>query len=234
MKREKEPKYYRIRVSVLWSTVIVVVLCIWGFYKVANVNNRPIITEYKDTEKIEYGTISSQLKNIDECCLCGNSSRSLMGYYRKFDTVGIIGLNEWYVLDLRLKEYDEKGNELIKDEHSSTLFGNSQGVDYYINSTPSRGMAAATISSDNGMFNEKVIRENLCQMCLDKVVETLETYCEVGAQKEYIPFCIVDFETLELYPLQTPNLGYYVRDYWVDIEHAEEEIKVQVFYLPGY
>ena len=55
---------------------------------------------------MEYGHIDSKLENVDECYLCGNSSESLMGYYSKFDTVGIIGLNEWYVLDLRLKEYE--------------------------------------------------------------------------------------------------------------------------------
>ena len=42
------------------------------------------------------------------------------------------------------------------------------------------------------------------------------------------------FETLKLYPLQKQNRGYFVRDYWVDIEQKEEEIEVQVFYLPRY
>lgn len=232
MRRKKEPKYYRIRASVFWSVVIVVIIvCIYLGGEWNYVNNT---SETVETDWVEYGTIVSQLKNIEECYLCGNSNQSLMGYYRKFDTIGIIGLNEWHVLDLRLKEYDENGNEITQNEHSGTLFGNSQGVDYYINSMPSRGMATATFSSDNGMFDETIICENLCQMCLDKVVETLETYCEVGTQEEYIPFCVVDFETLKLYPLQKQNRGYFVRDYWVDIEQKEEEIEVQVFYLPRY
>ena len=49
-----------------------------------------------------------------------------------------------------------------------------------------------------------------------------------------MPFCVVDFETLELYPLQKHNRGYFVRDYWVDIEQNGEEIEIQVFYLLGY
>lgn len=232
MRRKKEPKYYRIRASVFWGVVIVVIIvCIYLGGEWNYVNNT---SETVETDWVEYGTIVSQLKNIEECYLCGNSNQSLMGYYRKFDTIGIIGLNEWHVLDLRLKEYDENGNEITQNEHSGTLFGNSQGVDYYINSMPSRGMATATFSSDNGMFDETIICENLCQKCLDKVAETLETYCEVGTQEEYIPFCVVDFETLKLYPLQKQNRGYFVRDYWVDIEQKEEEIEVQVFYLPRY
>ena len=50
--------------------------------------------ERVETTHMEYGQIKSKLKNLEECYLCGNSNRSLMGYYRKFDTVGIIGLNE--------------------------------------------------------------------------------------------------------------------------------------------
>lgn len=235
MNRGKGPKYYHIRASIFWSSIVAIgMMCVFVFSLYFYVGTETESIEHKTLERVEYGTIISQLKNSDECYLCGNSNLSLMGYYRKFDTVGIIGLNEWYVLDLRLKEYDENGNEMAQQDHSSTLFGNSQGVDYYVNSTPSRGMATATISSDNGMFDEKIVRQNLCQKCLNKVADTLETYCEVGVKKEYVPFCVVDFDTLKLYPLQTQNLGYFVRDYWIDIEHDEGEIKVQVFYLPGY
>lgn len=235
MNREKEPRYYHIRASIFWSSIVAVgLMCILVFSLNFYVGTETESTEHKTSKRVEYGTIISQLKNSDECYLCGNSNLSLMGYYRKFDTVGIIGLNEWYVLDLRLKEYDENGDEMVQQDHSKTLFGNSQGVDYYVNSTPSRGMATATISSDNGIFDEKIIRQNLCQNCLDKVTDTLETYCEVETQEEYVPFCIVDFETLKLYPLQKQNRGYFVRDYWVDIEQKGEEIEIQVFYLPGY
>ena len=31
-----------------------------------------------------------------------------MDYYRKFDTVGLISLNDWHVLDFQLKAYDER------------------------------------------------------------------------------------------------------------------------------
>lgn len=235
MCKENSSKYYKICTSVFWMIIVAVSVFSILIFKVSSyVGQETELEEQKILERAGYGTINSQLLNGSECYLCGNSSSSLMGYYRKFDTVGIIGLNEGYILDLRLKEYDENGNELVPNEHSSTLFGNSQEVNYYVNSTPSRGMATATISSDNGMFDDTFIRKNLCQECLDKVADTLEIYCEVGAEKQYVPFCVVDFETLELYPLQTQNAGYFVRDYWVDIEHEEEELKIQIFYLPGY
>ena len=70
MRRKKEPKYYRIRASVFWSVVIVVIIvCIYLGGEWNYVNNT---SETVETDWVEYGTIVSQLKNIEECYLCGN------------------------------------------------------------------------------------------------------------------------------------------------------------------
>ena len=45
----------------------------------------------------------------------------MMDYYRKFDTVGLISLNDWYVLDFQLKAYDENGNEIPNKTGSNIL-----------------------------------------------------------------------------------------------------------------
>lgn len=140
-----------------------------------------IYTEEKEKEnyRIEYGKINSKLEEIEECYLCGNADRSLMGYYRKFDTIGIIGLNEWYVLDLRLKDYDEYGNENYDSGSVSMSGGMTQGVQFEVEAVTSRGRSRATISSEEA-FDAKCIENNLCQMCLDKVMFTLERYCKEG------------------------------------------------------
>lgn len=104
-------------------------------------------------------------------------------------------------------------------------------MDYNVDSTPLRGMASATIASTNGMFNKNVIQKNLCQECLDKVTDTLEGYFEKG-KEEYLPFCLVDFDTLDIYPMQKMNIAYSVRDYWIEIEHKDYEIEVNAYYLP--
>ena len=110
MNEEKKIKYYHIRANVFWSVLVVIgILFVGSIFFTVNImarNNEKNANEYVETIRMEYGHIDSKLGNIDECYLCGNASESLMGYYRKFDTVGIVGLNEWYVLDLRLKEYD--------------------------------------------------------------------------------------------------------------------------------
>ena len=224
MESQTRIKYYKIRASVLWLVLILIITVLGMLVLMGN------YIRQEETFYAEYGRIVSELENIENCYLCGNADDSLMGYYRKFDTIGIIGLNEWNILDLRLKEYDSEGN-LVEDYKGSTsLNGNNQGVAYQISSIPARGMAKASISSEDGMFDETLVKEHLCQECLDKVTDTLEGYFAKG-KEEYLPFCIVDFETLEVHPVQRMNLGYFVRDYWVNL-NFEDTIELQVYYLP--
>lgn len=236
MKEEINIKYYRIRASVFWAAIVVIGLLfsviICSLFKNGNTNAADTNSaEHIETMHMEYGSLSSKLKNTEECYLCGSHANSLMGYYRKFDTVGIIGLNQWYVLDLRLQAYDKNGNKIEDSSGSSTSMGNTSGMDYYVSTIASRGKASATISSTDGAFNKNVIENHLCQVCLDKVTNTLEGYFEKG-KEEYLPFCLVDFETLEIYSMQKMNISYSVRDYWVELDHQDDEVEVKVYYLP--
>ena len=188
MKEEKNIKYYRIRASVFWTAIIVtgllfsVIIC--ALFKSENTNAADTNSaEHIETMHMEYGSISSKLKNTEECYLCGSHANSLMGYYRKFDTVGIIGLNEWYVLDLRLKEYDSEGKPTEDSSGTSTSLGNTSWMNYYVNAVPSRGMSSVTLEASNVSFDKSVIENNLCQDCLDKVTDSLEGYFEEGKEE---------------------------------------------------
>ena len=235
MDEQKKRAYYMIPKAVFWISITVVIVLITAMsmkiIDLQDMNTVKVEESAAETFHMEYGNIESMLENEEECYLCGNSNRSMMGYYRKFDTVGIIGLNEWYVLDLRLKEYDGSGNPIEASSGTSDSFGNTSGMNFNVKATPSRGMASATISSSNGMFNKGEVQNNLCQECLDKVTATLEGNFEKG-KEEYLPFCLVDFATLEIYPLQKRNGAYTVRDYWVELDHNESEITIEVYYLP--
>lgn len=61
-------------------------------------------------ENVGYEGVQSALEDQGSCYLCGSSDYSLIDYYRKFDTIGLISLNDWYVLDFHLKCHDENGN----------------------------------------------------------------------------------------------------------------------------
>lgn len=224
--------YYLIKKKTLWTVIVVItsvilILC----YEVFIDAHKPLEKEYIENHKIEFGTINSKLKNVEECYLCGDSNRSLMGYYRNFDTIGVIGLNEWYVLDLRLKAYDEQGNESDNLGTMGMSSGVTQGVRFEVNSVVSRGMSSTTVSSEEE-FNSICIQNNLCQECLDKVTDTLERYCKKGEKENYNPFVLVDFKTLETYSLQNQERAFFVRDYWINLEYENEEITIQAYYLP--
>ena len=95
----------------------------------------------KERIEITFDDLQSSLKDLSTCYLCGSSDYSMMDYYRKFDTVGLISLNDWYVLDFQLKAYDENGNEIPNKTGSNILFGNTGEITYSSHGDVSRGMA---------------------------------------------------------------------------------------------
>ena len=153
MDTENKQTYYHIKTNVFWSVIAAIglIFCIMIFLLFWNTGDST--AEYtsaqNNTSYLEYGQIESKLQDQDSCYLCGTAPESLMGYYRKFDTIGIIGLNEWYVLDLRLQEYDEKGRPVVSSGTSYSS-GNTGGMNYSVNATPSRGMTHAALSSNSG------------------------------------------------------------------------------------
>lgn len=100
-----------------------------------------------------------------------------MGYYRKFDTIGVICLCEWYVTDFGLHESIEQ--KIMPDDTPHVSFGitNAEALSIMKSSSPDRGMA-------------------------------------------------------EVYPLQDWHTGCSIRDYWVEMEYAEDSVIVKAFYLP--
>ena len=55
-------------------------------------------------------SVESKLKDPKQCWLCGSDERSMMDYFRKFDDLGVICTNHWYVMDMHIRNHDEDGN----------------------------------------------------------------------------------------------------------------------------
>lgn len=223
----KEKQYYRIRRSHIWVglgimlSIVVATYFRQEFYK--------IWQQRQGRVDISYEGIKSVLKDSSECYLCGNSNRSMMGYYRKFDTIGLITLDDWSVVDLGLREYDGQGNPVsYEDSHSSSGMTNIGGISIRTSSTPSRGMASIDVSlQEDYKPNLKMLQENLCQKCLDKITASMGISKWKYEKKEAIPLCLVDFQTLEIYSLQDWLLGCSIGDYWVEIDIEKEEVEVK-------
>ncbi len=166
MKQTGVSQYYRIRKSVFWGLIGGVLLIGVAYFK-DDLHEKWL--ESRGREDISFTEIESKLKDEKECYLCGDSGRSLMGYYRKFDTVGVISLNDWHVLDLKLKSYDEEGNEIKESSGSSTTYENTKEISYISRGSPSRGMASMDIKlPEDYKLDTDTIQENLCQKCLGK------------------------------------------------------------------
>jgi len=228
----KEMQYYKIRKSHLWIAIgIMFSLIVITYFR----HDLFETWQHKQgREDVTYEGIESEIKNNRECYLCGNSDQSLMGYYRKFDTIGLISLNDWYVVDFGLQEYDEQGNPVKGDGlHTSTQMTNTGEVSIMTSSSPGRGMASIDVSlPENYKPDIKMLQKHLCQTCLSKIMDSLETSRWKYEKKQAIPLCLVDFKTLEIYALQDGHVGCSIRDYWVDIEYDEQKVEVNAYYLP--
>ena len=77
-----------------------------------------------------------------------------------------------------------------------------------------------------------LLQKNLCQECLDKVAESLEYWKWEDEEREAVPLCLVDFETLEIYPMQNKYVAYFIRDYWIEMDFDENKVGVGAYYLP--
>ncbi len=42
--------------------------------------------------------------------LCGSRKESMTGMFSGKDAIGIISVNDWYIMDLKIKSGNEKGN----------------------------------------------------------------------------------------------------------------------------
>lgn len=120
--------YYKIRKKTFWQIVVWMTIILFGISLLSQIESKG--DNRGEHIEIDYQHLKSKLDNVDECCLCGNNARSLMGYYRKFNTIGVISLNDWYIIDLRLKNYDSQGNESKADNGSSMWHMNDENISY--------------------------------------------------------------------------------------------------------
>lgn len=236
--KKKEPKYYLVRATVVWgaavSVFVLLIAILVGNKWIYNKRDKAVKQEDRvKTIEVTFDGMESELQDVGQCYLCGNSNKSLMGYYRKIDTIGLISLNDWYVLDFPLKNYDGEGNELVGEDTNNMTSGNTGDIMYSCDGTASRGMAEIEVTlPEDYKLNTETLTQNLCQVCLDKVTASLKYWKKENEKKEAIPLCLVDFDTLEIYSLQGTYPAYFVRDYWIEMELNGNEMEVEAFYLP--
>lgn len=219
-------KIYHIKSSILYSSILLfILLVLLAFYK----NDLYEMWKIKNgMENIKYNDLKSLLKNQDECYLCGNSNRSLINYYHKESEIGIICLNNWYVTDFRVEPQKELQNSGVSSTRTKI-----EGISIYSDAIPTRGIASIDVSFLEGkQVDYEMLKKNLCQSCLNKVVDVLEYTKWKVEDKEPVPLCLIDFESLDLYSLQYVSCKYSIRDYWVVSTQKEKEVVIDAYNMP--
>lgn len=236
-KDKKGSKYYIIRVEVIWGIAIYVILMLLVIFSgkgwIGKEENEREQKKDMSMITVTFEDMRSELMDRRQCYLCGNSDRSLIKYYQKFGTIGMISLNDWYILNFPLKKCEGKEKESLEANTDCSLYGNTGEIIYLCSGTKSRGMAKIDVTlAEDAELNTEIMRKNLCQECLDKVSGSLEYWKRQDEEKEAVPLCLVDFETLDIYPVQNMYASYFIRDYWIEIDFNENKVEVEGFYLP--
>lgn len=183
----------------------------------------------KTWERNEQPPTDSTLDNPAECYLCGNHNRSLMSMFRGKDGLGVICVNDWYVMDMQILDLDGMGGSSF-----GRMTGAEGSCSFQTDRNPKRGISEVTVEyGTDSIFNVEKVRGHLCQNCLDQLLEVMDSYGCEGEESGARDVCLVDFETLELYSLQEHYIAHYIRDYYVQVDGSdEEELEVKGFYAP--
>ncbi|MGN0354640.1 MAG: hypothetical protein ACI4EI_06150 [Muricoprocola sp.] len=183
--------------------------------------------ENLETEEMAATENNSGLRNAQECYLCGKNEKSQMDYFRRFDDLGVICMNNWYVLDMGIRGQDEEGEITAGTDGVQTGYVTFEetGYDFETERIPGRRISRVTIKcGQENKFQIEMVKNVLCQDCLDKIMNV------VGENRYDV--CLVDFQTMELYPLEEGQRSYLIRDYYVETEGQEGEIKILGVYAP--
>lgn len=223
----KNIRYYRIRASVAWFTIFIILVLLLCCYYRRDIHDAWL--QLGGRERVSYVGLKSKLENVAECRLCGSTDDSMMDYYRKYNTLGVICVNDWNVFELETEIHDESGDQTERHLGTKSTVGSTEEYNYKTNSIPGRGIAEIIITLPKEYkLNILSLQKKLCQDCLDKILESLECDRWRKEEKEPLPLCLVDFQTLEIYSLQERVQKTYIDDFYVKIQNNNNELTVEV------
>lgn len=193
--------------------------------------------EYVTTERKAPKSVKSNVKDKEDCYLCGDHQRSVAWLYNGYDDLGVICVNEWYIFDVMVRNHADDGSLTGPSGSASSRYtGNAKKEDclFYAMSNSDRGISEVDVSyGKNSYLDTEAVREKLCQGCLDKLWEVMEVRVPEGEDANPRDLCLVDFNTLELYSLQGIYSGFSAGDYWVEVDTSDEDrLQVRAIYAP--
>ena len=191
----------------------------------------------EDESRVYLLSVESEISQ-EECYICGNNEKSLMPYYRKSGMLGLVCLNTMNISTLDSRSYSDTGTKIIEDGKINITYS-SHGEEecrFQIEGMPRHGIFEGKVT-----YGEKcspdfdIIKKNLCQRCLDNVLNMYQYEMSwSGLDGRFPEVCLVDFKTNELYTLGKCHTGYWIRDYWIHIDHDDDSSNIMAIYAPEY
>ena len=178
--------------------------------------------------------VDSELKG--DCYICGDNENSLMPYFRKSGMIGLVCLNTMDISNLDTRAYSDDGTEVLENGTMGIMTsGHGDGeCMFHISGMPGRGIFEASVTYDDGSgLDFDKAKQFLCQKCLDKVSEMYKEEMEWSDGNGRLPeVFIVDFATNELYAIGNHRVGFWIRDFWIRVDHKENEEEIMAIYAP--
>lgn len=204
-------------------------------------------TEKEITSNFKDGVLSESIEEKDysiqvdselkgECYICGDNENSLMSYFRKSGMIGLVCLNTMDISNLDTRAYSDDGTEVLENGTMGIMTsGHGDGeCMFHISGMPGRGIFEASVTyDDGGGLDFDKAKQFLCQKCLDKVCEMYKEEMEWSDENGRLPeVFIVDFATNELYAIGNHRVGFWIRDFWIRVDHKENEEEIMAIYAP--
>ena len=171
-----------------------------------------------------------------DCYICGDNENSLMPYFRKSGMIGLVCLNTMDISNLDTRAYSDDGTEVLENGTMGIMTsGHGDGeCMFHISGMPGRGIFEASVTYDDGSgLDFDKAKQFLCQKCLDKVCEMYKEEMEWSDGNGRLPeVFIVDFATNELYAIGNHRVGFWIRDFWIRVDHKENEEEIMAIYAP--
>lgn len=159
----------------------------------------------------------------ENCYLCGSNSQSMVGLYRGKDTLGVICVNNWYVMNLKLSDSFQESESGNGVDVIYTNLG-KKNCSFTVRSDLKQGTAEAEILlGKEKQLNRKKIKKRFCRACQKKILKVVDV-------EERHDLVLIDFQTMQLYPLAEKQM---IREYEVEVsmeeKNAADEVTVLLF-----
>ena len=150
--------------------------------------------------------------------------------------IGLVCLNTMDISNLDTRAYSDDGTEVLENGTMGIMTsGHGDGeCMFHISGMPGRGIFEASVTYDDGSgLDFDKAKQFLCQKCLDKVCEMYKEEMEWSDGNDRLPeVFIVDFATNELYAIGNHRVGFWIRDFWIRVDHKENEEEIMAIYAP--